>query len=105
MYESLIEIDLLKEQNHKQVAPPSRQQVAQTLQQVESKIQEAEALLLVIDTSARELNRPMDVVLDLSNSLLPQVDPDSPLAKDLATIVEQLKRINKIIEVYFLPKG
>jgi len=61
------------------------------------KIQEAEALLLVIDTSARELSRPLDIVLGLSNSLLSQVDSGSPLATDLVTIVEQIRRMNEIV--------
>ncbi len=97
MYEPQLEaINLLKKQNHK-VEQPLPQQVQLILEQAESKTEENEALLLLIDTIADKLDSPMNVVMDSSELLLSRVDPCSPLASDLKVIVEQTRYINEII--------
>jgi signal transduction histidine kinase len=77
-------INLLEDQNrdYKQPAPVTR---------------EEEALLLVIDASVHDLNQPMTVILGLSELLLSQVEPDSPFAEDLSTIVEEARRMGETI--------
>ena len=96
MYETLIEVDLLQDNNHLQVEP-SLQLMAQAPQQAEQKMREAESLLLLIDTSAFELKRPMNTVLNLSASLLSRTDVNSLLAQDLLKIVEQVEYMNEIV--------
>jgi signal transduction histidine kinase len=92
MYEPHLEsINLLRKQNRKQ------QQFRQVLKQAESKTEENEALLLLIDTIADKLDSPMSAVMDCSELLLSRVDPCSPLAGDLKVIVEQTRYINEII--------
>ena len=98
MYETLIEIDLLKQEETPLAPLPWRQLLEPDLEKIEDKIKEAEATLLAIDTGAQELKRPMEVVLDLSASLLLQVDPESPLAKDLNRIVRQIEYMHEIIK-------
>jgi signal transduction histidine kinase len=96
MYESLIEVDLLNGQNNDEVEQPSRRQGKPAWQNLDEKAREVETLLLVIDASAHALSEPMETVLDLSASLLSQIDPDSSLADDLATIVREIVRMNEI---------
>ncbi|MBN1218997.1 MAG: hypothetical protein JXM69_08715 [Anaerolineae bacterium] len=98
MYETLIEIDFLKEGKKPPAPPPWRQLLEPDLEKIEDKIKEAEATLLAIDTGAHELKRPMEIVLDLSASLLLQIDSDSPLAKDLNKIMRQVEYMHEIIK-------
>jgi signal transduction histidine kinase len=98
MYEPQLEaIDLLKKRNHREVKQPLQQQVQLILEQAESKTEENEALLLLLDTIAHKLDSPINVVIDCSELLLARVDPCSPLAGDLKVIVEQTRYINEII--------
>jgi signal transduction histidine kinase len=73
-------------------------QVKQAMSPIESTTAEAEALLSVIDAGVQELNQPMTAVLCWSNLLLSEVDPGSPLAADLAIIVEQVKHMSEVIK-------
>jgi signal transduction histidine kinase len=98
MYESLIEVDLLNGQNQDQVEQPLPQQGRQPRLNTNYKTREEETLLLVIDASAHTLNRPMEVVLGLSNSLLSQIDPDSSLADDLTTIIHEVERMSEVVK-------
>jgi signal transduction histidine kinase len=59
--------------------------------------EEAEALLLLLETSVGELNQPMAVVLGLSEHLLSQTEQESPLAKDLEIIVKELRHVNEVL--------
>jgi signal transduction histidine kinase len=97
MYESQLEVDLINGQTYKQLERPSSQQFEQILKQAESKTEETEALLLLIDTIAHKLDPPMNAVMDCSEFLLSRVDPCSPLASDLKVIVEQTRYINEIV--------
>ena len=98
MYETLIEVDLLQnDNNHKQAEPFPPQQLNQTAQQGEQKLREAEALLLLVNTSARELKRPMNEVLELGTSVLTQINSNSPLTRELLKIVEQIEYMNEIV--------
>ncbi len=96
MYESLIEVDLLNGQNEDQGEQPVPQQSKQTWQSADDVAREVATLMLVIDASAHALRQPMDEVLRLSNKLQPQIGPDSPLADDLTTIVQEVRRMNEI---------
>jgi hypothetical protein len=58
---------------------------------------EEEALLLVIDTGIRQLNEPLTSVLNLSELLLTQAGPASPLAEDLRHLQEESQRIKEIV--------
>ena len=58
---------------------------------------EAEALLMVIDTSVHELNQPLTVILGLSELLLAQFDSTSAEAEDLNIIVKEMRRMNEIV--------
>lgn len=59
--------------------------------------EEAEALLLLLETSVYELNKPMAVVLGLSEHLLSQTEQETPMAKDLEIIVKELRRVNEVV--------
>jgi len=59
--------------------------------------EEAQALLLLLDTSVYELNKPMAVVLGLSEHLLSQTEQETPLAKDLEIIVKELRHVNEVV--------
>jgi len=59
--------------------------------------EEAQALLLLLETSVYELNKPMAVVLGLSEHLLSQTDQETPLAKDLEIIVKELRHANEVV--------
>jgi signal transduction histidine kinase len=73
-------------------------QVKQIISPIENTTEEAEALLSVIDVSIQELSQPMTAVLCWSNLLLSEADPDSPLAMDLAIIVEQVKHMSEVVK-------
>ena len=62
-----------------------------------SSIEEAEALLLLLETSVYELNKPMAVVLGLSEHLLSQTEQETPMAKDLEIIVKELRHVNEVV--------
>jgi signal transduction histidine kinase len=96
MYESLIEVDLLNGQNEDQGEQPVTQQSKQTWQSADDVAREVSTLMLVIDASTHALRQPMDEVLRLSDRLQPQINPDSPLADDLATIVQKVRQMNEI---------
>ena len=73
MYEPHLEsINLLRKQNRKQ------QQFRQVLKQAESKTEENEALLLLIDTIAHKLDSPMNAVMDCSEFCCPELIPVVP---------------------------
>ena len=55
-----------------------------------------EALLLVLGAGVQQLNRPLEVVLNLSEALLAQADPSSPLAADLGKIIKETRRMSEI---------
>ncbi len=59
--------------------------------------QTEEALMIVLDTGAQELNHPLARVLHLAEKLLAQTDADSPQAADLKTIVQETRRMHEII--------
>ena len=73
-------------------------QVKQIISPIGNITEEAEALLSVIDVSIQELSQPMTAVLCWSNLLLSEADPDSPLAMDLAIIVEQVKHMSEVVK-------
>jgi signal transduction histidine kinase len=75
----------------------NQKEVEHTMQQIHSNSTETEALLLVIGTSVHELNQPMTVVLGLSELLLSEADPGSPLATDLDTITKEIRHMNEIL--------
>ena len=60
-------------------------------------MEEAEALLLLLETSVYKLNQPLAVVLGLSEHLLSQTEQETPLAKDLEIIVKELRRVNEVV--------
>lgn len=62
-----------------------------------SSVEEAQALLLLLETSVYELNKPMAVVLGLSEHLLSQTKQETPLAKDLEIIVNELRHVNEVV--------
>jgi hypothetical protein len=59
--------------------------------------EEAEALLVLLETSVYELNKPMAVVLGLSEHLLSQTEQETPMAKDLEIIVKELRHVNEVV--------
>ena len=59
--------------------------------------EEAEALLLLLETSVVELNKPMAVVIGLSEHLLSQTEQETPMAKDLEIIVKELRHVNEVV--------
>jgi signal transduction histidine kinase len=59
--------------------------------------QAEEALMIVLDTGAQELNQPLARVLHLTEKLLAQADPASPQAADLKTIVQETRRMHEIV--------
>lgn len=59
--------------------------------------EETQALLLLLETSVYELNKPMAVVLGLSEHLLSQTEQETPLAKDLGIIVKELRHVNEVV--------
>ncbi|MBN1217750.1 MAG: hypothetical protein JXM69_02385 [Anaerolineae bacterium] len=69
----------------------------QTRLAIDNPTTEAEALLMVIDTSVHEMNQPMTVILGLSELLLAQFDPASAEAEDLTIIVREMRRMNEIV--------
>jgi signal transduction histidine kinase len=60
-------------------------------------MEEAEALLLLLETSVVKLNQPMAVVLGLSEHLLSQTEQETPLAKDLEIMVKELRHVNEVV--------
>ena len=60
-------------------------------------MEEAEALLLLLETSVYQLNQPMAVILGLSEHLLSQTEQETPLAKDLEIIVKELRHVNEVV--------
>jgi signal transduction histidine kinase len=72
--------------------------VTQATSLLENTTEETEALLSVIDAGVQELNQPMTAVLCWSNLLLSEADPNSPLAMDLAIIVEQVKHMSEVVK-------
>ena len=64
---------------------------------VANSIEEEEALLLLLETSVYQLNKPMAVVLGLSEHLLSQTEQETPLAKDLEIIVKELRHVNEVV--------
>ena len=62
-----------------------------------SSMEEAEALLLLLETSVYQLNQPMAVILGLSEHLLSQTEQETPLAKDLEIIVKELRHVNEVV--------
>ena len=59
--------------------------------------EETEALLLLLETSVVELNKPMAVVMGLSEHLLSQTEQETPMAKDLEIIVKELRHVNEVV--------
>src|SRR5512136_909111 len=59
--------------------------------------QSEEALMIVLDTGAQELNQPLARVLYLAEKMLTQTDPNSPQAADLKTIVQETRRMHEIV--------
>jgi signal transduction histidine kinase len=59
--------------------------------------QTEEALMIVLDTGAQELNQPLARVLHLAEKLLAQTDPNSPQAADLKAIAQETHRMHEIV--------
>jgi len=59
--------------------------------------EEAEALLLLLETSVVELNKPMAVAMGLSEPLLSQTEEETPMAKDLKIVVNELRHVNEVV--------
>ncbi len=93
MQDLIKEIELLKTENN-----DKQHRGNLSAQQAESKLREAEALLAVIELSARELNEPMTVIMGLSQLILPHVDSNSLIGTDLAVIIKQVERMNEIVK-------
>ena len=93
MYEPQLQsTDLLKKQNgfHRQIEPP--------IPYVQNKIEEAAALLSVINVSLDELNQPMMTISGHSELLMDTLDPNDPIYLKIAKIKSQVERMGAITQ-------
>jgi signal transduction histidine kinase len=60
--------------------------------------EDAEALMVLLETSVHQLNQPLAVILGLSEHLLSQAEQETALAKDLEIIVKEMRRVNEVIQ-------
>ncbi len=87
-----------KDTNLFRQSPPQEELVTHTSHQVESKLNEAEALLMVVSTVIGELKQPMTVILGVNELLLTKIDEDNPVLTDLTIIGKQIRRMKETIE-------
>jgi signal transduction histidine kinase len=60
--------------------------------------EEAEAMLALIREILGDLSQPITVVTGLSHLLLSEVDQNSPMTKDLSSILKQTERMKETLE-------
>jgi hypothetical protein len=88
--------DYLKNPNRERQPNPQKQALPSNNSSY-APVDEAEALMLVLESSAYELNKPMAAALRLSERLLAQTDPDTPLAQDLKMIVNEMRHAREVV--------
>jgi hypothetical protein len=59
--------------------------------------EEAEALMLLLETSVAELNKPMAVVLKSGERLLAQTEPETLLTKELEIILNEIRHMHEVV--------
>jgi signal transduction histidine kinase len=75
-----------------------QQRVKPPIPYIQNKIEEAEALLSLIDASLDELNQPMTAVLCWTKLLLSETDSNNPLATDLSIIAQQVSHMSEVLK-------